>query len=307
GIEAAQIPSLHGVLSGKASIVAKAQSEGADGFTLAKGLTLSGSIVVPEGKLTGFDGAGGAFSDDAWKALEELGKSVPDEATEKKLAAASGDVLDFKASFEIKEDSMGAGEVVWHQPLYSARLAVAAAASGKLSGEGMLKLPKDIAAQLIRDAAAQKLLLEKSGELALPVSASGAMTAPRLAVDRTKLSAFVEEKAKVVEVAAPPPAKEAAAKGKAAAPAAPKETKPAEKPAAKPAVPEQKAPAPEQKAAAPAPKKEGAAAQAAPAAPAKQGAAPAESKPKTEGAKKKSSPRLQDQEEEDILKVIIGK
>ncbi len=301
GIEAAEIPTLHGALSGKASIVAKAASEGPDGVALAKNLVLSGSLVMPEGKISSFDGAGGVFAADTWKAIEELTHVAPEDATAKKLASASSDVADFKASFESKLDTLSSGEIDWHQPLYSAKLAASIAPSGKIDGSGIVKLSKDIAVQLIRDAAAQKLLLESDGELAIPVTAGGAITAPKLSSDKVKLASDVEQRSKAPEVVQPPAAAEEKPKATAPKETKPKETKPAEKPAAaKPAVPAkaaqpEKPAAPENKPAAVAPKKED-----------KPAAAPAPA-PATKQGVKKAAPKQKNQDEEDILKVIIGK
>jgi hypothetical protein len=323
------VPSAHGALLGMGSIVVRA--EGAAGGP-ASGMTFSGTVIVPEGSFACGTAACGLFSDNTWGALSDAAKTSPDEATRRQLADAGPAFEEFRASFEMKQDALTLTDVTWTSALSSARLAVSITPDGRLAAEGTVLISPAVVAQLLPDPAARELLATKDGSLLLPVVGSGTPTHPLLSVEKGKLAAIVTEKlaAKAAEVL--PPAKEtkeskkAAAAAKAApaapAPAAPTTPAPAPQPAqiiappaaAAPVAPTAPAPAaPMTPQAAPP-----AAAAAAPTTPApaqapapkpkkKAAAAPSEDGAEPTPSPKKSSPqKMQLQDTEDILKVIIG-
>ncbi len=194
-VEAENIPMIRNAISGKASLVVNAQSKGQDRDSLIKNLILSGSIVSPDIKINGFEGAAGAFSKDTWSEIESITKATLQEAPEKELENAGDEVLDLRASFEVKDDVLELSEVSWNAEKYSSLLKATVSPTGEIAAHGALVVEDRLSGKIVIDAQTKEKLLKK-GKLIIPVIGSGKLGDPNLKLDSANLIALIEDRLK---------------------------------------------------------------------------------------------------------------
>ncbi|MFH0798997.1 MAG: AsmA family protein [Pseudomonadota bacterium] len=193
-IDAAALPPIKGLIAGEASFVVHAASRGADAAFLVENLKLSGSLVIPKGTWSGAKQPAQVFSADTWKSLEESTATALTTAAEEKLAASAGTIESFNAAFESAEGILKATSVSWSHDNYEAKTEATVDRALAVKGEGEISIAKAMAFQLVPPAA-QRLLLNDSGKLVIPVTLGGKLPEIEMRADREKLAARIKEKA----------------------------------------------------------------------------------------------------------------
>jgi hypothetical protein len=196
GVDTKDLASLKGAVDGKASMVIKVASFGADRVALLENLTISGSFVATEAAIKGIESAAGAFSEETWDAIAQNSAATLSEAAVKELEASSESVSNLKASFEMTGEGTEVESVTWVSKLYSADLAASVSPAGELAAEGALAIDKSASAKLIAEAGARKKLIDTKGRLIVPVKGEGSLADPKLSIDADELAAIIDGRTK---------------------------------------------------------------------------------------------------------------
>jgi hypothetical protein len=195
-LELKSIEVLKGSAEGSSSMVAKVKGVGADRFALMQSVSLAGSLVASEAKLSGWEAAGGVFSEVTWKTLSEKSGAEIGASEAKALAASGGEVANLNVSFEMTEGDIKADKATWTTKFYAADLSAKVSAAGKTSLFGTIAVDASASSKLVADAHARKKMFDGEGRLILPVRGEGNLGAPALSLDGEALTAMIEARAR---------------------------------------------------------------------------------------------------------------
>lgn len=197
GAEAKEISCLADVLSGKASIVVKAASSGADPDSLAANLKLSGTFVLPSGALTSFNPGEQIFGQEGLGEFEAASELKFDRGAALRLVESGNQINDLRSLFEVSNGKLLATDIEWQGSRYAMQMSAAADAAGNLDGRGNMVVAKSEAAHLLPDSSARGKLLDWRECLAVPVSLGGTLKSPAAHLDRDGLARLVGGTAKL--------------------------------------------------------------------------------------------------------------
>jgi hypothetical protein len=166
----------------------KVDAAGMDQSSLKASLTSEGTMILPDGEISPLKVGRQIFIDPLWKALAPYVPSGLDEPTKSGLSSIEGEVKALKISFGMKNGVVTMPQVEWSHPHYQAVAKGSVSLQGEVVGDGDLYLSKDDVIRLIKDPQARKLVTTSVGTLDIPFVVSGTVMAMAIRPDDAKLA-----------------------------------------------------------------------------------------------------------------------
>jgi hypothetical protein len=145
-------------------------------------------MLLPDGEISPFKVGRQIFIDPLWKILGPYVPGGLDEQAKSALSAIEGDVKDLKISFNMKNGIVTMPRVEWSHPHYQAVAKGSVGLQGEVVGDGNLYLSKDDVVRLVKDPQARKVVTTNLGTLDIPFIVSGTVMAMAIRPDDAKLA-----------------------------------------------------------------------------------------------------------------------
>ncbi len=181
-VDMVKVPSTKGMLLGRGTVKVKASGRGTDAVAIKKNLTADGSINLVNGDIPSLKLGQKIFGNPAWNILAVAGVGLNQQKLNE-LKSLDASCRNFNMTFRVANGVITTPDLKWQHEKYRATLKGSVTLDERLNFDGEFALLKPTTALLIGNQTARNILVNRSGELAIPFDVKGSVKDPSVTPD----------------------------------------------------------------------------------------------------------------------------